>query len=107
MSEVTDLPLVILEKTRHAAEAAAASARLLESEAGTRLAAVEIRLNAIDLRMTGLETRLSQLAAGQNSHELAIMRLADTLWPVTRSGWAGSSTRWPRTPLGSMRSIRH
>ena len=49
LSEVTDLPLVILEKTRHAAEAAAASARLLESQAGTRLAAVEIRLNAIDL----------------------------------------------------------
>jgi hypothetical protein len=43
----------------------------LESEAGYRLSAMEARLGAI-------EGRIANLAAGQNSRELAIMRIADT-----------------------------
>ena len=78
MSGLVDLPLVMLQKAQHAAEAAAASARLLESEAGNRLAAIEARLNGIDGRLVSAEARLSALAAGQNAHTLALMRIADT-----------------------------
>ncbi len=71
MSGVVDLPVVMLQKAQHAAEAAAASAKLLESEAGHRLTSIEARLVAV-------EGRLSALAAGQNAHELSLMRIADT-----------------------------
>lgn len=78
MSDIVDLPLVMLQKAQHAAEAAAASAKLLESEAGHRLAAIEGRLNGIDSRLVSAEARLSALYAGQNAHTLALMRIADT-----------------------------
>jgi hypothetical protein len=78
MSGVVDLPLVILQKAQHAAEAAAASARLLETEAGSRLAAIEGRLNGIDQRLVSAEARLSALYAGQNAHALALMPIAGT-----------------------------
>ncbi len=78
MSDVVDLPLVILQKAQHAAEAAAASAKLLESEAGHRLTAIEARLVAVDNRLLSAEARLSALYAGQNAHTLALMRIADT-----------------------------
>jgi hypothetical protein len=71
MSGVVDLPVVMLQKAQHAAEAAAASAKLLESEAGHRLTSIEARLVAV-------EARLSALAAGQSAHELSLMRIADT-----------------------------
>jgi hypothetical protein len=71
MSGVVDLPLVLLQKAQHAAEAAAASAKLLESEAGHRLTSIEAR-------MVGVEGRLSALSAGQSAHSLALMRIADT-----------------------------
>jgi hypothetical protein len=71
MSDVVDLPFVMLQKAQHAAEAAAASAKLLETEAGLRLTSIEARLVAVEGRLTGL-------AAGQNSHNLALMRIADT-----------------------------
>jgi len=70
MSGVVDLPLVMLQKAQHAAEAAAASARMLESEAGHRLTSIEARLVAVEGRLTGL-------AAEQKSHALALMRIAD------------------------------
>jgi len=47
------------------------SAKLLESETGNRLTSIEARLVAV-------EGRLSALAAGQNAHELSLMRIADT-----------------------------
>ena len=59
------------QQAKVAAEAAVASAKLLESEASHRLSAMEARLGAI-------EGRIANLVAGQNSHELAIMRIADT-----------------------------
>ncbi len=71
MSDVVDLPLVMLQKAQHAAEAAAASAKLLETEAG-------LRLSSIEARMVGVEGRLSSLYAGQGTHTVALMRLADT-----------------------------
>jgi hypothetical protein len=73
MSENTDWTLIVRasQQAKVAAEAAVASAKLLESEAGHRLSAMEARLGAI-------EGRMANLAAGQNSHELAIMRIADT-----------------------------
>ena len=71
MSGVIDLPLVMLQKAQHAAEAAAASAKLLESEVGHRLTSIEAR-------MVGVEGRLTTLAAGQSVHELSLMRIADT-----------------------------
>jgi tetrahydromethanopterin S-methyltransferase subunit G len=71
MSGVVDLPLVMLQKAQHAAEAAAASAKLLETEAG-------LRLTSIEARMVGVEGRLSSLYAGQGTHTVALMRLADT-----------------------------
>jgi hypothetical protein len=71
MSGIVDLPLVMLQKAQHAAEAAAASAKLLESEAGHRLTSIEAR-------MVGVEGRLSTLAAGQSAHTIALMRIADT-----------------------------
>jgi hypothetical protein len=71
MSGIVDLPLVMLQKAQHAAEAAAASARLLESEAGHRLTSIEARL-------VGVEGRLSALSAGQSAHTLSLMRIADT-----------------------------
>ena len=73
MSESTDWTLIVRasQQAKVAAEAAVASAKLLESEAGHRLTAMEARLGAI-------EGRIANLAAGQNSHELAIMRIADT-----------------------------
>ncbi len=73
MSENTDWTLIVRasQQAKVAAEAAVASAKLLESEAGHRLSAMEARLGAI-------EGRIANLAAGQNSHELAIMRIADT-----------------------------
>ena len=73
MSENTDGTLIVRasQQAKVAAEAAVASAKLLESEAGHRLSAMEARLGAI-------EGRIANLAAGQNSHELAIMRIADT-----------------------------
>jgi hypothetical protein len=77
MSGVVDLPLVILQKTQHAAEAAAASAKLLESEACHRLTAIEARFASVEGRLTSIESRLTHFAAGQTSHELAIMRIAD------------------------------
>ena len=70
MSDVVDLPLVLLQKAQHAAEAAAASARLLESEAGHRLTSVEARL-------VGIEGRISALSAGQGAHTMSLMRVAD------------------------------
>jgi hypothetical protein len=71
MSGVVDLPLVMLQKAQHAAEAAAASAKLLESEASHRLTSIEAR-------MVGVEGRLSALAAGQGAHTMALMQIADT-----------------------------
>jgi hypothetical protein len=71
MSETVSLPLVMLQKAQHAAEAAAASARLLETVAGHRLTSIEARL-------VGIEGRLSGLAAGLGGHELSLMRIADT-----------------------------
>jgi hypothetical protein len=71
MSGVVDLPTVMLQKAQHAAEAAAASSKLLESEAGHRLTSIEAR-------MVGVEARLSALSAGQSAHTLALMRIADT-----------------------------
>ena len=44
MSGVIDLPLVMLQKAQHAAEAAAASAKLLESEVDHRLTSLEARM---------------------------------------------------------------
>jgi hypothetical protein len=78
MSGVVDLPLVMLQKAQHAAEAAAASAKLLESEAGHRLTSIEVRLGGVEARLVGIEGRLSGLAGGQSSHTLALMRIADT-----------------------------
>jgi hypothetical protein len=73
VSDNTDWTLIVRasQQAKVAAEAAVASARLLESEVGHRLTAMEARLGAI-------EARLTNLAAGQSSHELAIMRVADT-----------------------------
>jgi len=71
MSGVVDLPLVMLQKAQHAAEAAAASAKLLESEAGHRLTSIEARL-------VGVEARLSSLYAGQGANTMSLMRIADT-----------------------------
>lgn len=73
MSDNSDWTLIVRasQQAKVAAEAAVASARLLESEAGHRLTAMEARLGAI-------EGRITNLAAGQSSHELAIMRIADT-----------------------------
>ena len=71
MSDIVDLPLVMLQKAQHAAEAAAASAKLLETEAG-------LRLTSIEARMVGVEGRLSSLYAGQGAHTLTLMRIADT-----------------------------
>jgi hypothetical protein len=73
MSESTDWTLIVRasQQAKVAAEAAVASAKLLESEAGHRLSAMEARLGAI-------EGRIANFAAGQNSHELAIMRIVDT-----------------------------
>jgi hypothetical protein len=78
MSDLVDLPLLILQKAQHAAEAAAASAKLLESEAGHRLGGIEIRMGSVEGRLVGIEARLSALYAGQGAHTLAIMRIADT-----------------------------
>jgi septal ring factor EnvC (AmiA/AmiB activator) len=73
MSDNTDWTLIVRasQQAKVAAEAAVASAKLLESEAGNRLTTIEARL-------TGIEGRIANIAAGQHSHELAIMRLADT-----------------------------
>jgi TolA-binding protein len=73
MSGNVDLTLIFMasQKAQTAAEAALASSQLLESEAGHRLGAIEAR-------MGGVEGRLTTIAAGQNSHELAIMRIANT-----------------------------
>jgi hypothetical protein len=73
MGENIDWTLIVRasQQAKVAAEAAVASARLLESEVGHRLTAMEARLGAI-------EGRITNLAAGQSSHELAIMRIADT-----------------------------
>jgi uncharacterized protein YceH (UPF0502 family) len=70
MSGVVDLPLVMLQKAQHAAEATAALAKLFEVEAGNRLIAIEARLGSV-------EARLSSLYAGQNAHTTALMRIAD------------------------------
>jgi len=70
MSDIMDLPLVMLQTAQHAAEAAAASAKLLGSEADHRLTSIEARL-------VGVEGRLSALSAGQNAHTLSLMRIAD------------------------------
>lgn len=70
MSDVVDLPLVMLQKAQHAAEAAAASARMLETEAGNRLTAIEARLVSV-------EARLTSLYAEVNGHTVALMRIAD------------------------------
>lgn len=72
MSDNTDWTLIVLasQKAQIAAEAAMASARLLESEAGGRLTMIEARLG-------GIESRLANLSAGQASHERAIMRMAE------------------------------
>ena len=73
MSENIDWTLIVRasQQAKVAAEAAVASARPLETEAGHRLTAMEARLGAI-------EGRITNLAAGQSGHELAIMRVADT-----------------------------
>ena len=73
MSESTDWTPIVRgsQQAKVAAEVAVESAKLLESESGYRLSAMEVRLGAI-------EGRIANLAAGQNSHELAIMRIADT-----------------------------
>ncbi len=71
MSDIVDLPLVILQKAQHAAEAAAESAKMLETEAG-------LRLTSIEARLVGVEGRLSSLYAAQGSHTLSLMRIADT-----------------------------
>jgi chromosome segregation ATPase len=72
MSDNTDWRLIVLasQKAQIAAEAAVASAQLLESEVGGRLTSVEARLG-------GIEGRMSNLFAGQASHERAIMRIAE------------------------------
>ncbi len=70
MSDVVDLPMVMLQKAQHAAEAAAASASMLGTEAGLRLAAIEARL-------VGVEGRLSSMYNVQSSQTLALMRMAD------------------------------
>jgi hypothetical protein len=77
MSGIVDLPLVMLQKAQHAAEAAAASAKLLESEAGHRLTSIEARMVGVESRLSGLENRASALAAGQHAHTLALMRISD------------------------------
>ena len=71
MSGVIDLPLVMLQKAQHAAEAAAASAKLLESEVGHRLTSIEAR-------MVGVEGRLTTGCRRESAHELSLMRIADT-----------------------------
>lgn len=73
MSESTDWTLIVRvsQQAKVAAEAAAASARLLETEVGHRLTATEARLTAI-------EARIANLAVGMNSHGLATMRVAET-----------------------------
>ncbi len=73
MSDNADWTLIVRasQQAKVAAEAAVASARLLESEAGNRLASVEARLGSI-------EARIANLTTGQAGHELAIMRIADT-----------------------------
>ncbi len=70
MSDAIDLPMVILQKAQHAAEAAAASSKLLETEAG-------LRLTSIEARMVAVEGRLASLYVGQGSHAVALMRIAD------------------------------
>src|SRR3954462_3435732 len=73
MSDNTDWTIIVRasQQAKVAAEAAVASAKLLESEAGHRLTAMEARLASI-------EGRISNLAAGQHGHEIAVMRIADT-----------------------------
>jgi hypothetical protein len=71
MNGLEDLPLVMLQKAQHAAEAAAASTKLLESEAGHRLTSIEARL-------VGVEGRLSVLSAGQIDRTLTLRQIADT-----------------------------
>jgi hypothetical protein len=73
MSEDTDWTPIVRasQQAKVAAEAAVGSAKLLESEAGHTVSAMEARLGPI-------EGRIANLAAGQNSHELAIMRIAGT-----------------------------
>ena len=66
MSDVADLPIVVLQKTHHAAQAAVEFARRLESE-------VSHRLTAIEARLTSIERRLSlELDAGQTARFDAI-----------------------------------
>jgi hypothetical protein len=77
MSGIVDLPLVMLQKAQHAAEAAAASAKLLESEAGHRLNTIEARLVGVEGRLIGMEGRLSTVAAAQSAHTLTLMRIAN------------------------------
>jgi hypothetical protein len=77
MSGVVDLPLAMLQRAQHAAEAAAASAKLLESEAVHRLSSIETRLGGVEIRLIGVEGRLSALYAGQNGHTVTLMRMAD------------------------------
>lgn len=68
-----DWTLIVLasQKAQAAAEAAASMTTLLESEMGGRVTSIEARI-------TSVEGRLSSIAAGQQGHSLAIMRIADT-----------------------------
>jgi hypothetical protein len=75
MSDTTiELGLILrnTQKAANAAEAALASARLLESETGQRLSAIEARMVAV-------EGRLTVITAGQNSLDRAVLRIADML----------------------------
>jgi hypothetical protein len=72
-----DLPRVMLQKPQHAAEAALASTRLLESEACHRLAAIEAR-------MVSVEGRLAVLSARQSSQRLSPIRIAAPQSETTR-----------------------
>jgi hypothetical protein len=80
MSDNTDWMLIVQasQRAQRAAEAALATTTLWDSEFGGRLSSIEARL-------TGVETRLSAIAAMQHSHELALMRVTDTLAGHTAS----------------------
>lgn len=79
MSDNTDWTLIVLasQKAQIAAEGSLQATERFQSEWGNRLTGIESRLGGLEGRFTALEGRVTTLAAGQDSLQRAVMRIAD------------------------------
>jgi hypothetical protein len=78
--DTVELGLILrnTQQAMRASEAALAIAQRIETEFGHRFSGLEARFSGLEGRFSAIEGRVTVLAAGQNSLQRAVLRIADT-----------------------------